>query len=84
MQYELATKIKYSIVLRMETKARAVLEEVYKIYDSMCPTYLNDQLKRCQNMHDTRNKNLSVQTKCQTTRYGIDFYLSGGANSGTN
>ncbi len=29
----------------MEIKARAFLEEVYKIYHSMYPTYLNDLLK---------------------------------------
>ena len=37
-------------------------------------------IERVQNMHDTRNKTLTVQTKCRTTKYGTDLYLSGGQN----
>ena len=59
-------------------RQRTILEEAYRIYQSMCPAHRIDLFDRVQAIPDTRNKNSIVQIKCPKTRYGIKVRNSGG------
>ncbi len=49
-------------------RQRAILEEVYKIYHSIYPAYVNELLERVQHMYATGNKCTIVQIKMQNDK----------------
>ncbi len=49
-------------------RQRAILEEVYNIYHSICPAYVNELLESVQKMYGTRNKCDIVQIKMQNEK----------------
>ncbi len=66
------------IILKLPFLLAKVLEEVYKIYNSICTAYVNELLESVRNMYGARNKYNIVQIKCRTIKFCINSFTHEG------